>query len=133
MESLYRKICYNVRNGAEAKNENNSLIEEILAYIEEHYYDMQMSLTVLAEKFGMSPLQMSNFFKEQTGENYHDYISKLRVRIAKSLLAEGKLTIEEVSRQIGYGSVITFRRIFKKYEKLTPHIYRQVQTEGNNA
>lgn len=126
VERFYKQICEETKQDRENQKCSQDLIGQVLEYIGEHYTETTMSLTMLADAFNMSSPQMSSFFKEQTGESYLDYISKLRIGLAKNILSEGKLKVEDVSRQVGYESVITFRRVFKKYVKQTPTEYKSI-------
>ena len=103
---------------------SNELIENILKYIGDNYADSSLSLTRVADRFKMNHSKLSVFFKEQTGENFIDYLSRKRVNVAKELLASDGLTIEQIGIQVGFDSVHTFRRVFKKYEVLTPGQFR---------
>jgi Response regulator containing CheY-like receiver domain and AraC-type DNA-binding domain len=123
MESLLKQICKFEKSSID-RNDNKQLIDIILTYIQEHYTEPQMSLNLLSNTFAVSTSKICCLFKEHVGESYHDYISKLRIKTAKTLLSETGLSIEDISVHVGYDSVITFRRIFRKYEDLTPSKYK---------
>ena len=55
-----------------------------------------------------------------------EYISKYRLEKAKELLNDGELTVEQVSAEVGYSEPRTLRRIFKKYEGVTPLQYSRM-------
>jgi len=124
-EYLFKEICKTGKYSNIEQTQDKQLIERVISYINEHYMEQQMSLNLLSSVFGVSPSKICCLFKEHIGEGYHDYISKLRIQTAKVLLAKGQLSIEDISYQIGYNNVTTFRRIFKKYEGLPPGEYKE--------
>jgi YesN/AraC family two-component response regulator len=111
----------------EKKNSHNTqLRDKIIEYISTFYWDRNLSLTSVADKFNLTTPYLSRFFKEQTGYNFNDYLNQCRTKNAKALLKESGFTIAEIAERIGYNSPGTFIRIFKKYESITPGQYREV-------
>lgn len=127
VENICKELCE-----ASLKHKETSVVrlnKDILNYINEKYSNPSLSLSLLADEFHMSAPQMSNYFKEQFGENFLDYISKMRILMAKKLLEHGEISVEEVGKQVGYDNVLTFRRAFKKYENTTPGKFKQIGSE----
>jgi AraC-type DNA-binding domain-containing proteins len=122
IENIYKQIFHTAIKQKETYS--NELIRSILKFIDENYSDSSLSLTKVADRFNMNLSKMSVFFKEQTGENFIDYLLKKRIHVSKELLLKEGLTVEEIGIQVGFDSVHTFRRVFKKYEVLTPGQYR---------
>jgi len=54
-----------------------------------------------------------------------EYIQRVRVEAAKRLLEKGKLTVEQVCMEVGYGDFGFFRNIFKRLAGLTPQEYKR--------
>ena len=98
----------------------SAFAEEMLAFIDEHITDEQLSLTVLADHLHVTSTYLSRYFKEQMHTGYLDYVNKKRMLLARRMLEEGRLTIGEVAVQAGFGNDATFRRVFKKYEGTAP-------------
>jgi YesN/AraC family two-component response regulator len=113
---------YIVRN---KKSHNSNLKDELREFIEQNYSNQDLSITVIADKFGMHPVYISSFCKEQTGMSLLDYINKIRVSKAKQLLKEQKLNISEAALQVGYSDTRSLIRMFKKYEGITPGQYKK--------
>jgi len=72
----------------------------------------------------MNPSYLSYFFKEQTGENFIDYLNKVRIEKAKELLKDSSMSLSEIASQVGYSNAGYFNRIFKKIVGITPGQYR---------
>jgi len=98
------------------------LFLRIKTYIEDHYmYDV--SLDTIANEFSFHPNYLSKLFKEETGKNFIDYLTGIRIRIAKELLMDVKHSINEVAAMVGYSDAKYFSKVFKKYVGLSPKEY----------
>lgn len=116
-------ICQSVR---EARNDQaGKLGARLKRYIEDHYADNGLSLTSIADHFGMTPQYVSGQFKKQNGVNLTDYMVEVRIREAKRLLADPGQTVLQVAQHVGYATDIGFIRVFKKVEGITPGKYRE--------
>ncbi len=105
------------------KDKGNIVAEQVKEYIREHYADSNLSNTEIAEYFHMNVSYLSTFFKEKTGITPPVYIQSIRLEEAKKLLLNTNLTIEAISERVGCNSTVTFVRLFKKYEGVTPTVY----------
>jgi two-component system response regulator YesN len=84
-----------------------------------------LSLDEVSKIVNISPYYFSKLFKEETGENFIEYVTEARIRGAKELLADPGISIKEVCAMSGYSDPNYFSRIFKKYEGVTPSEYRE--------
>jgi two-component system response regulator YesN len=100
------------------------LIEQIQTYIQEFYRKGDVSLTVISGRFNMSEAYFSQVFKEQAGINFFDYVESIRMKHAICLLGDSDLPVKEIAEHIGYGSLNTFSRAFKRYYGTSPSHYR---------
>ncbi len=95
--------------------------EKIKQYVRENYADADMNVNAIAARFYINPAYLSNMFKRNTDIKLLDYINKVRIDEAKKLmLANPEITIEELSEKSGFKNSRTFRRIFLKYEEVSP-------------
>jgi AraC-like DNA-binding protein len=123
IKALCQAICNSVN---EAKsNLSGRLNERIKKYLEKNSADNGLSLTSIADYFGMTPQYISGYFKKQNGVNLTDYIAEIRMQEAKRLLADPGQTILQIAQQVGYATDIGFSRVFKKIEGITPGKYRE--------
>lgn len=99
-----------------------SMANKMINYIHENF-SRDISLDEISEHFNMTPAYFSTVFKYYTGYKYKDYLNSYRVKIAKDLLQNSNLKINEVSEKVGCSNVNTFIRIFKKYEGMSPGQY----------
>ncbi len=86
----------------------------------------QISAKEIAENLNMNFAYFSSYYKQKTGENFSNYIIRLKNDYAKELLADPQLSIDEISNSLGYTDYRSFYRIFKKMNGITPSQYRSM-------
>lgn len=116
------EACKNIISKKE--EQSSSLIKKAKAYIEEYYY-RDLSLDDVSRIVDISPYYFSKLFKEETGENFIEYLTNIRIEKAKKLLHNRELSIKNICMDIGYSDPNYFSRIFKKQVGLTPTEYRE--------
>jgi AraC-like DNA-binding protein len=92
-------------------------------FINEHSDD-ELSLTKVAKFSNISGNHLSEKFKEVTGINFVDYISRIRVGKARDLLQNSNLRISEIAFAVGFQSLSQFNRVFKKLTRKSPTQFR---------
>ncbi|MCP3776136.1 response regulator transcription factor [Paenibacillus sp. MZ04-78.2] len=93
-------------------------------YIREHYVNDKLSLQELCRHTLMSTSYFSTVFKQQLGETFVEYLTRVRIDKAKELLLHTSLKSYEIASQVGYADPNYFSLIFKKHSGLTPTEYR---------
>jgi len=124
ISGLYRKVCDRIIQMQEHKEDE--FIGKIMTFIHDHLTDPELSLSLVADRHYLSSSYLSRYFKEQKGMNFLEYLNRSRLELAKRLLADGSTDIKQVSKRVGYDSDVTFRRLFKKYEGITPSRFREM-------
>nr|WP_275113215.1 helix-turn-helix domain-containing protein [Pseudomonas sp. ICBG1301] len=77
-----------------------------------------------------SSRHLARLFHEHVGSSPLDYLHRLRLAVARELLAESALGIETVAERAGFGSARHLRRIWSKYEAGTPSSLRLLVDAG---
>ncbi|MEO2257168.1 AraC family transcriptional regulator [Paenibacillus amylolyticus] len=98
------------------------VVERTMLYIDTHYRS-DISLENCADEEQMTPYALSKAFKQVSGINFIDYLTRVRMDAAKQLLRETTMKINDVAAAVGYQHSY-FNRIFKKQEGVTPSQYR---------
>lgn len=129
---LKRLIC----NIIEKVSEDSSTNSETIIYKAKKYIDINysndISLQDIADQVYLNPVYFCRFFKQHTGENFSDYLIRVRMNHAVELLKMG-LTVEEISIRTGYRSSRYFTKLFKQYTGYTTKEYlRRITKEGKN-
>lgn len=109
---------------------HKNILEEMINYIDKNLNKQTLSLNEIADSFGYSTSYVSKMFKEHIGCNYLTYLHKERIDMAKKILILNRFDIKTIANQVGFESDTTFRRIFKKYEGLTPTQYKSVKIQS---
>ena len=76
----------------------------------------------------ISPYYFSKLFKEDTGVNFIEYLTSVRIQEAKRLLLDGERSIKDICIEIGYQDPNYFSRIFKKHTGVTPTEFKEGKT-----
>lgn len=119
----YRKFEYLFKLISESHSAGvPEIIHSAMRYIESHYTS-EISLEDVAKHVGVSPQHFSKIFKKQTGTNYVDWITHLRIEKAMQYMNVGDRTIKEICFLVGYKDPNYFSRIFKKIVGVTPSEY----------
>lgn len=142
---------YTIKNMEHGKKEISNAI--LNAYIREKPYSNAIEITVsntlkpaieyiyknksenvtvekLSKICHISPSYFSRLFAKETGENFSNFLSRLKVEWAKSILEEKNMSIKEISDELGFSETGYFIKVFKKYEGVTPAIYRKYCKEN---
>lgn len=124
---LIQKLKWHVGEvpGEAEKQNSDILLDDLKQYIKNNCLRCEFSIQETAEHFHMLLPNLSQFFKEKTGGNILDYSTQIRMQKAKELLADSKLTLKDISQQVGYYNVSSFIRRFKQIEGMTPGDYRK--------
>ena len=99
-------------------------IRPAVSYLTEHIKDPTLSCADLARAAGLSEVYFRRLFKEHYGIPPKQYVQDLRIRHAKTLLAENRATVTEISEACGFSSVYHFCRAFRSATGETPTAYR---------
>ena len=102
----------------------SSELHALSRYIEKHF-TQDLSLDYLAHFSGISKYHLSREFKRYTGYAPNDYIIRLRIKHAKSLLLSTTLPINQIAFAVGFKDANNFNNLFKKHVTLTPGQYRK--------
>ena len=121
--NTYRQICEMVEG--QMKSHNTALVESILTFLQGHFTDTDLGLSKVSEHFGISEMYLSQFFKEQTGQNFHEHVESMRMHKAKTLLAGTSLSVKDITKATGYAYTNTFLKAFKRRHGVTPSTYRK--------
>jgi AraC-like DNA-binding protein len=118
----------NVVNDDDNNNENNifaqlnRLVRKCLQTKE------SISRASVARNLGINDRALYSCVKSNTGLNFNDYITYMRLAYARELLADtdNQFTIEKIAVDAGFGSRASFFRLFKERYDLTPDEFRKL-------
>lgn len=94
-------------------------MNQIISYLKENYSDPNLSVASIADYFRFNPSYFSRIFKKHMGIGIAEYLQHVRIEESLKLMKNKELSVREVSTMVGYSSVFTMNRAFKKYEGTT--------------
>lgn len=114
--AIYMSVCCNKVNEYYQSKQSMTIAKE---YIIANYGE-SISLEDIAELVNLSPNYFSNLFKEEFGETYIEFLTKIRMEQAKELIGENTYSLKEISYLVGYKDPNYFSRVFKRYYHTSP-------------
>ena len=87
--------------------------------------DQQWTLTEMADQCGIQRTQLNKVFQKLTGSTPMEYLFRIRIERAKTLLRETDMKIIDIAFECGYGTSQYFANTFKQTTGTTPSQYRK--------
>lgn len=84
-----------------------------------------LSAADMARDLGMSESRFSRFFKRATGNNFTDFVNRVRINRACHLLMESERYISDIGYEVGFNNMANFNRRFLEIKGMTPSEYRK--------
>ncbi len=119
------EILEMLRNTKQHVSKQETICQKVMEYISENYSNPQLSVTQLCEIVNLSPYYISKMFKEKYELTVTEFIAKTRIKNAKEQLMNTDKSIKIIAEENGFLSSNVFIRTFKKWEGITPGIYRE--------
>lgn len=125
MNSWIADMFVQLRQQMQTVSKGQALVIQANAFAKNHFGRSAFSVMEVASAVGLSKNYFVTVYKEETGENFWDYVTVLRMDEAKRLLATTDYTNAVISQMVGYESEYHFLRKFKKLVGQTPNQYRK--------
>ena len=102
----------------------SSAVYPAVCYIHTHS-GQSLSMKEMADLCHLSPSYFSRLFHREVGESFTDYVNRQKIQLAKTQLRSTTKSISQISAELGYVNTSHFINLFKRYEGITPSVYRQ--------
>ena len=124
------KVCAALREACAARDgvQQSLLTRNALQYIRLHAIE-GLSLNDVSEKLCVSANYLSALIRKETGVTFHEHVLAAKMGVARTMLADPRILVDEVARAVGYGNYISFYNAFKRIEHMTPTDYRNRKVE----
>ncbi len=112
------------------KNKLKDNDEELAALIRKEIvtnYSKDLTLNLLAKKFGCSIGTITTAFKKEYNIGIHQFIINTRLKNASELLKNSNKSIKVISEECGFYDQNHFYRTFKKTYGKSPSVYRSAK------
>lgn len=116
------QICEKIKGTGKKEDVRSS---QIIDYINQRYCDSSFYMPELVGKFELSDRAIVQMLKKATGDNFSNYLSKLRIDKAKEMLITTNAPISEVASASGFDSSNSLYKAFKKVYGVSPSVYRE--------
>ena len=114
----YASLCAIARS-----SEEPTVVVSAKEFVHSHVEE-PVTLAQVAQHVHVSPFYFCKLFKKATGMTLTEYVARVRVEKAKTLLVDPSLRISEVVYAAGFGSIPSFNSVFKRYVGMPPTQYR---------
>lgn len=98
-------------------------ILSVTSYIDDHCSGI-LRIADLSRAACMSPTKFKECFKAVTGSTLTRYVQRRRISQSELLLRQSDLSIEQISRAVGYSCTSRFSELFRRETGLLPSEYR---------
>ncbi|WP_027630343.1 response regulator [Ruminiclostridium cellobioparum] len=108
------------------ENKKNNLMDKVITYIEDNIQNADLTLTSLAANFYINPSYLSRTFKQHTGFNFVEYLTRLRIQKAIEYFGKYDRMAYEVAESVGIPDPNYFGKCFKKYTGYSVNDYKKL-------
>ena len=117
---LVAEIFRNEKTCVKAVSEEttNNKYKDLLSLISNEY--AYITFEEAASYMNLSPAYFSKYFRRLSGMKFTQYLNTLKISAAIDKIAEGKMTMAEISVACGFGTIRNFNRVFKDLTGYTP-------------
>jgi two-component system response regulator YesN len=93
-------------------------------FILKHYMN-EITLNSVAEYVGLSRNYFCKLFKDDTGENFIDFLNKVRIEKAKYIIQNSSCRVQEIASDVGFDDYRYFTKVFRQYTGSSPSDFRK--------
>lgn len=102
----------------------SSPVYPAVEYVRAHMQEM-VKMVDMAHLCHLSPSYFSRVFHREMGENFINWMNRQKVEEAKRRLRAGNETVNQIALELGYLDPSYFINVFRRFEGITPLVYRQ--------
>ncbi|MDR1201042.1 MAG: helix-turn-helix domain-containing protein [Tannerellaceae bacterium] len=96
---------------------------------EKVYRNPALDRNLMIKRLGVNKNLFTEMFRECFGMPFRDFVNGLRLKESAKLLEQSDMSIEKISKKVGFGTIRTFQRLFIAEYKMTPKDYRKSKQE----
>ena len=115
--------CQGWRSGEDylAQGGKQSAVEKVRAAVAD---TDGLVLEDVAREFFVSPNYLSSIIHKETGVTYRQHVIGAKIDVAKKMLDDTRMRVEDIAYAVGYENYVSFYNVFKKVEQMSPSEYR---------
>ena len=108
----------------------SQVLDEAKAFIYDNYAKEEISLNTVAARVNISPSYFSSIFRQETGQTFVEYLTRVRIDSACEMLKCTNLRTAEIGERAGYNDPHYFSSAFKKVMGMSPKEYKTSVRQG---
>lgn len=117
---------YNIqKNRANKKDEPTQIVLAAVEMIRKEIENVDFNINTIANALYLTPAYFFRVFKRKMGMTCIDFIKNYRINLAKELLQNTDLSIQQISEKTGYATVYYFSQQFKQVTGESPGSFRK--------
>ena len=89
-----------------------------------------VNISDMAKELFVSRGHLSKTFHQETGTTLNDFIIHVKIREAKKLLLHSNMSLETISKMLGFSTQSYFTKVFRESTDMTPRRYRLLGKES---
>ena len=127
LQKLAKTPNYRLLSTVQIDLKSNETLQRKINTVVDHVtqnYNQDITLSSVAGLIGMSVSHFSRFFKKATGNRFIEFVNRVRISRACSLLTETDQQIATICFQVGFNNVANFNRRFHELKGVTPRDFR---------
>ncbi len=125
--------CERDRPAPRENARHKTIVSEVVRYVTEHFPDPGCTLEAAARARFLSKSYLSRIFFSVTGAYFSDYVRDVRMKHACRLLAETRMTNDQIAYACGFCDIPAFYRSFRMVCHKTPNQYRKEANTENGG
>ena len=123
---------YNIqKNRANKKDEPTQIVLAAVEMIRKEIENVDFNINTIANALYLTPAYFSRVFKRKMGMTCKDFIKNYRIDLAKELLQNTDLSIQQISEKTGYATVYYFSQQFKQVTGESPGNFRKKRQKSD--
>ena len=115
----------------QTSEQKQDYVQRAMDYMQNNYTDA--TVTGVAKYLNIDRSYLSACFRKGPGISPSEYLLQIRMRESARILHNRQMSIQEVSRHVGYEDPMTFSKAFKRFFGISPMGYREMSTEEQDA
>lgn len=105
----------------------NERMRPVIRYIYYHLHE-ELSLSELADKFGMSSRTLSRLFQSTMDISFFQYLKLSRIVRSMQFLLQSDKSISEIAYETGYNSISAFSNTFYQLVNMRPSDFQKLRS-----
>ena len=119
--SGYQEMCGSARTVLECR----PIVRKARDYINTHFADHSLCLTLVADAIGCNSSYLSRIMKQELGMTFTEFLTSVRISQSIQMMRMSELSLQQIAEMSGYSNQHYFSVAFKNVQGISPSEYRR--------